>query len=427
MTDSDIINSNHTKDSVIRNSVMFLDQTVTESTSASITRTTDSLTVPDREHTISVETTQTVSLMDRPDYTCADHIDDSVLQNSRAGHWFLEGWIGDHPVEFLVDSGSSVTAMSDSLYQTLICAGATVGTLGCTSRTLRGANSTRIGVSGCSHCVVSFMGLQTEFPILVCDLVIVFFTVGHCSIPPYSEVVLHCTVQTAGGRPMSSSGLLEGLTLFAKNTGLVVGRTFVDPSRWRIAVLVSNSGQDTVMVEPFSEVGMVAQISAIQSITEPLCRPSCNSESFPTHLHDLLDQTYRDLDSTQQRQLAGVQLQYSDLFPVPGSTLTGHKDAVEHEIDTWDVSPKRCILCWMSHQKMKKEEECVAEMLTGGQIGPSDSPWSAPVVLVTKKDGGTQFGIDYRRLNNALSRTPIPCPALMIPWICWSVNNGFPL
>ena len=27
----------------------------------------------------------------------------------------------------------------------------------------------QIGISGCSHCVVSFMGQQTEFPILVCD------------------------------------------------------------------------------------------------------------------------------------------------------------------------------------------------------------------------------------------------------------------
>ena len=27
---------------------------------------------------------------------------------SGTGHWFLEGWIGDHSVEFLVDSGSSV-------------------------------------------------------------------------------------------------------------------------------------------------------------------------------------------------------------------------------------------------------------------------------------------------------------------------------
>ena len=42
------------------------------------------------------------------------------------------------------------------------------------------------------------------------------FTVGHCSVPPYSEAVLHCTVRTTGGRPMPSSGLLEGFTLFAE-------------------------------------------------------------------------------------------------------------------------------------------------------------------------------------------------------------------
>ena len=92
---------------------------------------------------------------------------------------------------------------------------------------------------------------------------------------------------------------------------------------------------------------MVTQITAIHSITEALNRPSCVSDSFLTHLHDLLDQTSRDLDDTQQQQLAGVLLQYSDMFPVPGSTLTGHTDAVEHEIDTgivhqYAVHPAGC-------------------------------------------------------------------------------------
>ena len=59
--------------------------------------------------------------------------------------------------------------MSNSFYRTLIQAGAPLGVLGPTART-RNANGTRIGVSGCSHCVVSFLGLQVEFPVLVCDL-----------------------------------------------------------------------------------------------------------------------------------------------------------------------------------------------------------------------------------------------------------------
>ena len=145
---------------------------------------------------------------------------------------------------------------------------------------------------------------------------------------------------------------------------------------------------------------MIAQVSAIQAITEPLHRPQGDTDSLPAHLRDLLDQTFRDLDTTQQRRLADVLLQYSDLFPSLGSTLTGYTDVVEHEIDTGVSSPIRCAPRRMSPQKMKKEEECVTEMLTGGQIEPSDSPLSSPVVLVTKKDGGTRFGIDYRRLND---------------------------
>ena len=88
-------------------------------------------------------------------------MDESVLQISGAGHWFLEGWIGDHSVDFLVDLGSAVTALSCSFYQTLVRAGAPVGALQATSRKLWGANGSSIDILGCSSCVVSFLGLQT--------------------------------------------------------------------------------------------------------------------------------------------------------------------------------------------------------------------------------------------------------------------------
>ena len=98
------------------------------------------------------------------------HCEDPIMHISGTGHWFLEGWIGDHSVEFLVDSGSSVTAISDVLYGNLLQAGAPVGALQVTARTLRSANGTGIEVLGCSRCSVSFLGLRTEFPIIICSL-----------------------------------------------------------------------------------------------------------------------------------------------------------------------------------------------------------------------------------------------------------------
>ena len=97
---------------------------------------------------------------------------------------------------------------------------------------------------------------------------------------------------------------------------------------------------------------------------------------------------------------------------MPGSALTGHTDAVEHTIDTGDSPPIRCAPRRMSPQNIKQEETCVEEMLTGGQIEPSDSTWSAPVVLVTKKDGGTRFCVDYCQLNLATVKDAYPLPRI---------------
>ena len=123
---------------------------VAEQTSIQIRRVstvTDSLPVEDDAEQFSAH--EEGELSDDP-----LHCEDPVMHISGAGHWFLEGWIGDHSVEFLVDSGSSVTAISDILYRNLLQAGLQV-----TARTLRSANGTGIEVLGCSRCSVSFLGL----------------------------------------------------------------------------------------------------------------------------------------------------------------------------------------------------------------------------------------------------------------------------
>ena len=222
--------------------------------------------------------------------------------------------------------------------------------------------------------------------------------------------MLHCSVRTTGGRTLPSSGLLEGLTLFAEDTGLIVGRTPVDPSGWKVPVLVSNFSQETVVVNPFTEVGMITQVTAIQSVVDDGIRPRGAAGELPYHLQDLVDQTpatWMGARDAGWRKFCwsmrisflfrGTHLPVTQMrWNMTSIRVTGRPSGVPH------------VAC--HPQKMKKEEECITEMLTGGQIEASDSRWSSPVVLVTKKDGGTRFCVDYRQLNDATIKDAYPLP-----------------
>ena len=65
---------------------------------------------------------------------------------------------------------------------------------------------------------------------------------------------------------------------------------------------------------------------------------------------------------------------------------------------------------WTPPAGLLTEQTCAKEMLSGGQIEPSDSPWASPVVLVTKKDGSTHFCVDYRWLNSLTVKDAYPLP-----------------
>ena len=61
-------------------------------------------------------------------------------------------------------------------------------------------------------------------------------------------------------------------------------------------------------------------------------------------------------------------------------------------------------------EELKKQ---IKELQEKGFICPSLSPWGAPVIFVDKKDGTQRMCIDYRSLNEVLSRTSICCLELM--------------
>ena len=96
-------------------------------------------------------------------------------------------------------------------------------------------------------------------------------------------------------------------------------------------------------------------MTAIQSVTDDRLQRRGATGELPHHLRDLVDQTSGDLDGDQRRRLAEVLLEYADIFPVPGDPLTGHTDAVEHDINTG--GPVTHPVCPTSYVPSEDEEK----------------------------------------------------------------------
>ena len=77
----------------------------------------------------------------------------------------------------------------------------------------------------------------------------------------------------------------------------------------------------------------------------------------------------------------------------------GQMQTVQMKIDTGDHPPIKLKPYQMPIHKRKLVEDAVKDMLESGVIEHSRSPWSFPIVVVSKKDGGHRFCVDFSALN----------------------------
>ena len=163
------------------------------------------------------------------------------------------------------------------------------------------------------------------------------------------------------------------------------------------------------MVLPsFTCVGKLVPVSAI---SVALADPGLPNEE-QVNLEEIVMGSHPSLGDSGRQLLRDLLYRYGHVFPAPGEPVTGRTTSVQHEILTSDTRPVRCGPRRLAPAGLRMEQTCVQEMLFGGQIEPSDSPWASPVVLVTKKDRSTRFCVDYRRLNALTTKDAYPLPRI---------------
>lgn len=82
---------------------------------------------------------------------------------------------------------------------------------------------------------------------------------------------------------------------------------------------------------------------------------------------------------------------------------------VQHRIETTG-NPIKQRYYPLSPARQKQLEAELDEMLKLGVVRPSRSPWSNPVIIVSKKDGSGRLCLDSRKLNNSTLRDSYPLP-----------------
>ncbi|XP_028115673.1 uncharacterized protein LOC114313491 [Camellia sinensis] len=109
--------------------------------------------------------------------------------------------------------------------------------------------------------------------------------------------------------------------------------------------------------------------------------------------------------------LAQILTEFEHVFAIPNTLppirTHDHHIPVQPNQEPMSVRPYR----YPYYQKTKIER-MVKEFLDSGLIRPSTSPFSSPVLLVKKADGGWRFCVDYRALNNITIKDKYPIPVI---------------
>ena len=224
-------------------------------------------------------------------------------------------------------------------------------------------------------------------------------------IPPDSEVIV--PGYAVGVKDTSVNNLVEPFQ-FLQSKGLLIARTLVNPEN--IQFSVSNISDRPVRLDKHTTVASLQHVKLVQTNASHELIVDDSTE-LPEQLQSLFDKSSKSLTQEQKSTLFDLLVSYKDIFVGPDGKF-GRTKLVKHKIDTGDHKPIKIPPRRLPFAQREIVEKEIQKMLDNNIIESSESPWSAPLLLVEKKDKSWRFCVDYRQLNKVTKKDAYPLPRI---------------
>ena len=354
----------------------------------------------------------------------------------------INGYVGDVPTKFLLDSGAAISVINSDivrdkpLNQVNICA--------------VGANGTPLEVAGQTTVTIHLSDFKVDHQFTVVHNLTVDCLLGADFLQHHGAVLDCCNNTLSLGKecktvipmdlkrqssencfattanvcspcdmeiPRRTVMLLDTVLSSSCNaiSVMLVEPILNLPNHLRVARSLSrvHDNQVTIQVMNISpspvklfkgmKLGVVTPEQNILFVSKEEPDSNLQVSSF-----DHLD--FPNLSSPERTELVNLLTEFSDIFS-PSNGLMGHTSLIKHSIPTTGPPIRQPVRRVPEALKNTIKTE-VDRMLDQNIIRPSTSPWASPVVMVRKSDGSWRFCVDYRRLNSITHRDAYPLPRI---------------
>ena len=186
-----------------------------------------------------------------------------------------------------------------------------------------------------------------------------------------------------------------------------------------VVVNLSNLTTNTVVINPKA---ILCEIQPV-TVTDDVLHRIQTEDKYETIL-DKLNIDENILDANQKETLNALLRKHKDIFST-SSTDIGQCNLIKHRIDLIDETPFKQRHRRIPPCMLEEVQQHIEQLLAGGIIRPSRSPWTSNVVLVRKKSNELRLCIDYRMLNQRTVKDSYALPRIEEVFDCLSGTKYF--